>query len=52
MNARAYDIFNTLGIVLASVGAGLNWGIGSGLMVAGGLVIGMTVFTASRAGLR
>lgn len=42
MNQLVYNVSLGAGTLLASVGAGLQWGAGMGLMVAGGLVIGLT----------
>jgi len=52
MTPRIYDIAITAGVLLAAVGAGLQWGAPAGLMVAGGLVITLTVFAAAVGGSR
>ena len=46
MNKKTYDLSMLLGTVLVAAGATASWGIPSGLMVAGGLVIGLTIFGA------
>lgn len=38
-----YDVCTLLGLLLCSAGAGLQWGLPVGLMVAGVLLIGLTM---------
>ena len=46
MKELALDVIGMTGVVLVSVGAGLNWGLGTGLMVAGGLLVVLATFGA------
>jgi hypothetical protein len=53
MSRAAYDIALVVGILLASIGAGLQWGVAIALMAAGLLVltfnlIGALLFASSR----
>lgn len=43
MNKRIYDASLVVGILLSTSGAAVQWGVGPALMVAGGLVIGLSV---------
>ncbi len=43
MNQLTYNAGVAAGTALASIGAGLSWGLGPGLLVAGGLVIALTL---------
>lgn len=52
MTPRTYDIAITAGVLLSATGAGLQWGAPLGLMVAGGLVIALTMFGAAVGGAR
>lgn len=47
MNKKAYDLALLVGTVLVAAGATAQWGVPTGLMVAGGLVIGLTLFGAT-----
>lgn len=49
MKELAFDVIGMTGIGLVSVGAGLNWGLGTGLMVCGGLMLGMLALVTTRA---
>ncbi|ACC76142.1 hypothetical protein PPMP20_18945 [Paraburkholderia phymatum] len=46
MNAIIYNLCMTLGVVLAVVGVGLLHGVAVALIVAGALMIGLTMFGA------
>lgn len=46
MNKKTYDLSLLVGTLLVSAGATASWGIATGLMVAGGLVLALTVFGA------
>ena len=52
MNKKTYDLSLLLGTVLVAVGATASWGIPTGLLVTGGLVIGLTLFGAYFSGKR
>lgn len=43
-----YNAAILLGVASCSVGAGLRYGLSAGLIVAGVLAIGLTLFAASR----
>lgn len=43
MNVLIFNATNAAGVALASVGAGAQWGWPVGLMVAGGLVLALSV---------
>jgi|JI8StandDraft_1071087.scaffolds.fasta_scaffold1335684_1 hypothetical protein len=43
MNQLIYNGSLAAGTVLAATGAGVQWGLGLGLMTAGGLVIALTM---------
>lgn len=46
MNKKTYDLSLLLGTVLVAAGATASWGLPTGLLVAGGVVIGLTLFGA------
>lgn len=46
MNATTYNCTIAAGVTATSCGAGLQWGLGPALMVAGALVLALTVFAA------
>ncbi len=50
MNQLTYNAGLLIGTVALSVGAGLQWGVGVGLMALGALVIGLTMVGALLAG--
>jgi len=52
MNRLTYNGGLAVGTALASVGAGLHWGPGVALMVAGGLVLALTLLGAYLYGSR
>ncbi len=44
MTQIVYNVSLALGVLLAAIGAGLQWGLAAGLMTAGALVIGLTLY--------
>lgn len=46
MNKQIYDLSLLTGTVLVAAGATAMWGLPTGLMVAGGLVLALTLFGA------
>lgn len=50
MNQLTYNAGLLAGTAALGVGAGLQWGVGFGLMVVGALVVGLTLFGAWMAG--
>ncbi|MGE0674786.1 MAG: hypothetical protein AB7O64_17210 [Methylibium sp.] len=46
MNRLFYNGGLAAGALLASIGAGIQWGTGVGLMVGGGLLIALTLYGA------
>lgn len=49
MKKLAFDVIGLTGVALVSVGAGLNWGLGVGLMVAGGCMVALAIAAGARA---
>jgi hypothetical protein len=46
MNQKTYDLSLLAGTLLVTAGATASWGLPTGLLVAGGLVIALTLFGA------
>lgn len=46
MNQFTYNVGILAGTALASIGAGLQWGLPVGLMVMGGQIVGLTLLAA------